>query len=160
MLEKYMFTKVNQFLNGSLDGEIKSVIKKKAIIAAIFMALPIPVVGTIGYIWCLWTTYSKVAEISTVPFKDNLWSNISGAVVINIILALVSEGLCYVFGIGTLMLLLLGYASITISGMAYVKALKIMYKDRARVDLDIQGGLKNVKENPTSLDKTFKLLND
>lgn len=155
-----MFTKVNLFLNGSLDDVIKSTIKKKAILGAIFMALPIPVVGIVGYMWCLWTTYSRVADISTVPFKDNLWANISGAVVINIILGFVSEALCYVLGFGTVVLLLLGYASISISGMAYVKALKVMYKDRAKYDLDIKGGLQNVKDNPTSLDKTMKLLND
>lgn len=155
-----MFTKVNLFLNGSLDGEIKSTIKKKAILGAVFMALPIPVVGIVGYMWCLWTTYSRVAEISTVPFKDNLWANISGAVVINIVLGFVSEALCYVLGFGTAVLLLLGYASISISGMAYVKALKVMYNDRAKYDLDIKGGLQNVKDNPTSLDKTMKLLDD
>lgn len=155
-----MFTKVNLFLNGSLDNEIKSVIKKKAVLAAIFMALPIPVVGIVGYMWCLWTTYSKTAEISTVPFKDHLWQNISGAVIINIVLGFVSEALCYVLGFGTVVLLLLGYASISISGMAYVKALKLMYKDRAKYDLDIKGGVQNVKDNPTTLDKTAKLLSD
>ena len=88
MLEKYMFTKVNLFLEGSLDGEIKSAIKSRAILGAIALAIPLPAISTIAYVLILWNTYSKIAEISTVPFRDHLWSNISGAVVINILIGI------------------------------------------------------------------------
>lgn len=160
MLEKYMFTKVNLFLEGSLDGEIKSAIKSRAILGAIALAIPLPAISTIAYVLILWNTYSKIAEISTVPFRDHLWSNISGAVVINILIGIASEFLCWLFGVGTLMVLFLGYASISISGMAYVKALKVMYKDKATQDLNWKGGAKNVKNNPTQMDNQItKFLN-
>ena len=61
MLEKYMFTKVNLFLEGALDGEVKKAIKRRAIFGAIVLALPIPAVSTIAYVYILWNTYSKIA---------------------------------------------------------------------------------------------------
>ena len=155
MLEKYMFTKLNLFLEGSLDGDIKKAIKVRAILGAIAFAIPFPAVSTIAYFIILWNTYSKIANISTVPFRDHLWRNIGGAVIINLLLSIAAELLCWVFGIGTLMVLLLGYGSISVSGMAYVKALKLMYKDKAKHDLNIRSGVNNVKNNPTQIDQSI-----
>ncbi len=152
MLEKYMFTKLNLFLEGALDGEIKKAIKYRAVLGAIALAVPFPVISTIAYMIILWNTYSKIADICTVPFKDNLWGNIALAVIINIALSIASEFLCWLFGVGTLMVLFLGYASITLSAMAYVKALKATYKNRATKDLNWKGGRDNVINNPDRLD--------
>lgn len=154
MLEKYMFTKLNLFLEGALDGEIKKAIKGRAIIGAIALALPFPALSTIAYMLILWNTYSKIANICTVPFKDNLWGNIALAVIINIAISIASEFLCWIFGVGTLMVLFLGYASITLSAMAYVKALKVTYQGRSTKDLNWKGGRDNVMKNPDMLDKT------
>ena len=155
-----MFTKLNLFLEGALDGDIKKAIKTRAILAAIVLALPFPVFSTIAYMIILWNTYSKIAEICTVPFKDNLWKNIALAVIINIAISIASEFLCFIFGVGTIMVLFLGYASITVSAMAYVKALKTTYKGRATIDLNWQGGKENVMNNPSKLDNTIdKFLN-
>lgn len=156
-----MFTKLNLFLDGALDEEIKKAIRTRAIFAAIALALPLPAISTLVYFLLLWNTYSKIAEICTVPFKDNLWGNIALAVIINIAVAILSEFLSWLFGVGTIMLLFLGYASITVSAMAYVKALKATYKDRATRDLNWKAGKDNVKKNPTQLDKTINnLIND
>ena len=158
MLERYMFTKLNLFLEGALDEEIKKAVKTRAILGAIALALPFPVVSTIAYVLILWNTYSKIANICTVPFKDNLLGNIILAAIINIALSIASEFLCLIFGIGTLMVLFLGYASITISAMAYVKALKLAYKNKASRDLNWKAGAENVKKNPGTIDKTINKL--
>ena len=155
MLEKYMFTKLNLFLEGALDKEIKKAVKIRAIFGAIALALPIPVVSTIVYVIILWNTYSKIASICTVPFKDHLLGNIILAAIINVALSIASEFLAMIFGIGTLMVLFLGYASITISAMAYVKALKMAYKNRASRDLNWKAGVNNIKNNPGKIDKTI-----
>lgn len=42
MLERYMFTKLNLFLEGALDEEIKKAVKTRAILGAIALALPSP----------------------------------------------------------------------------------------------------------------------
>ena len=155
-----MFTKLNLFLEGALDGEIKKAIKTRAILGAIALALPFPALSTIAYVVILWNTYSKIADICTVPFKDNLWGNIALAVIINLAISIVSEFLCFIFGIGTLMVLFLGYASITLSAMAYVKALKATYRGKATKDLDWKRGADNVKNNPDKIDETInKFLN-
>lgn len=140
--ERFLFTKLDQFLDGALDSEIKSVIRKKALwgIAAI-----IPGVGVFILLIALWSMYREIAAISTVPFRENLWKNIGGAIVINLIVLGIFMVLSFIPGLDILNVFG-GPIQIYLSGMLYVKGLQTIYGDkRVNRKLDVQGGINRLK---------------
>ncbi len=141
-------TTLDKFLEGSLDGELKSAIRTRAIIGGICMAIPLWGIETIVFVIALWGTYQKISEISTVPFKENFVKNVLGAIILNIVIAFVL-GLILDFlpVLGWVGSFALGYAQITISGMAYVKTLKAIHGNRAKTDLNIDRGIQYLKDN-------------
>ena len=141
-------SKIEQFMDGALDKELSAAVKKKATVGGLCMAIPFYGIETIVYAICLWNTYKKVAEVSTVPFKDHAVGNVIAGFIVNIIvtfvLGLIMElipGLI-ISCIGSYVV---GYASLEISGMAYVKALKTIYGNKSRTDLNVTQGINQLK---------------
>ena len=158
------FSKLDQFLEGALDNELKSVIRRRSIVGGLCMAIPLWGFETIIYIIALWGTYSKIAKISTVPFKDNLWANIGGAVVVNIIVGVVGGIVldtlaAFTAGLTIVISFVLGFASITISGMAYIKTLKSIHGKKVKTDIDFQKGFEAMKSGSGVSRETSETLN-
>lgn len=146
------FTKLDQFLDGALDSELKSVIRKRAIIGGLCMAIPLWGIETIVYAIVLWGTYKEVSRISTVPFKDHLWQNIGGAVALNILIGIVSGIILDMIPVfGWIVQFVIGFASITISGMAYIKVLKALHGSKAKANLNVKQGLASMKAGGSNL---------
>lgn len=142
--ERFLFSKLDLFLEGALDSEIKSVIRKKALwgIAAL-----IPGVGVFILVIALWSMYKEIAAICTVPFRENLLKNIGGAIVINFIVFGIIMALSFIPGFDILNVFI-GPIQLYLSGMLYVKGLQTIYGDgRVRRTLDIQGGINKLKNN-------------
>lgn len=146
------FTKLDQFLDGALDSELKSAIRKRSIIGGLCMAIPLWGIETIVYMAVLWGTYKEVSRISTVPFKDHLWENIGGAIVLNILIGVVSGIILDMIPVvGWVVQFVIGFASITISGMAYIKVLKALHGSKAKADLNVKQGFASMKTGGSSL---------
>ena len=146
------FTKLDQFLDGALDAELKSVIRKRSIIGGLCMAIPLWGIETIVYVVVLWGTYKEVSRISTVPFKDHLWQNIGGAIALNILVGIVSGIILDMIPVvGWIAQFVIGFASISVSGMAYIKVLKALHGSKAKADLNIKQGLASMKTGGSSL---------
>ncbi len=140
--------KIDQFAEGALDKDIKTVIKRKAIVGGVLAAIPLFGVETILYGFVLWSTYRKISEISSVPFKDHLIKNVLGGFVINIIVTfIILLILDSLFVIGWIGSFILGYISIYLSGMGYLKALKALHGGRSTRDVNFEKGLKAIRGN-------------
>jgi hypothetical protein len=72
----------------------------------------------------LWGEYGKISEISGVPFRKHAVRNIIGGFIV-------------------------GYSSLEISGMGYVKMLKRLHGKKAKADLNISGGIANLSGKNT-----------
>lgn len=142
---------IEKFLDGSLDDEIKAEIRKRGLIGGICMAIPLWGIETIVYAIVLWGTYSKISQISTVPFKENAVKNIVGGFIVNLIvvflLALVLDFIPVFGWVGSFAV---GYISILLSGLGYVKMLKAMHGERAKADLNVKSGIAALKNGTTS----------
>ena len=154
------FSKLDLFLSGALDKELNSAIRGRAIVGGLCMAIPLWGIETIVYIIALWGMYKKVAQISTVPFKDHLLRNVGGAVIVNIIIGVVAGILLDLLPVvGWVVSFVVGFASITISGMAYVKALKALHGNKAKADLNVQRGLASMNKNTGFSQQTSSYIN-
>ena len=154
------FSKLDQFLDGALDEKLKSSIRNRAIVGGVCMAIPLWGIETIVYFIVLWGMYSEVAKISTVPFKDHLLQNIGGAVVVNILVALFFGFLLDFFSVlGWIMSFVVGYASITLSGLAYIKTLKAIHGRKSHSTINFQRGYESMKKNSGFSHQTSSFIN-
>lgn len=148
--------KIEQFLDGALDDEITSNIKSRSIGGGFCMLIPLYGIETIIYAICLWGTYKKIAEICSVPFKDNIIKNIIGGCAINIIVTFVL-GLVLDLIPGLIISCIgsyiMGYLSIKASGAAYVKALKLMYGQKVTRNINLRQGIQNLQSDSTALEQ-------
>lgn len=158
-------TSMEQFMSGALDEKVNAAIRKRAIFGAIFMAIPLWGIETIAYMIVLWGTYRKISEISGVPFRENFFKNVLAGFILNVVITF-TLGLLLdfipVFGwIGSA---LVGYISILLSGMGYVKALKIAHGNKAKMDLNVKKGIDgfkksvNVSSSQKDLDDTLSAI--
>lgn len=144
--------KIEQFVEGALDDEIKAAVRTKALIGGVCMAIPLWGLETTIYAICLWRTYKKISKISGVPFRKNFVRNIISGFIVNIIITFI---LCMLLDfipvVGWIGSFAVGYASIYLSAMGYVKALKVAHGDKAKSDLNIQRGMEfaKMKSNPS-----------
>ena len=154
------FSRLDQFLEGALDEELKATIRKRAIVGGLCMAIPLWGLETIIYIIALWGTYVRIAKISTVPFRDHLMKNIGGAVTINIIVSVIT-GLILdsLFGVGWVLSFFIGFASVSVSGMAYIKALKALHGQKSKTDIDIKQGFASMMNSSDLSEQTAGYLN-
>lgn len=150
--------RVESFMEGALDKEIASQVKSRAKIGGLCMAIPLYGLELIIYGICLWGEYGKISQISGVPFKDHAVKNIIGGFIINLIVTFV---LNLIFELIPGLILssiggfVVGYASLEISGMSYVKMLKRLHGNKSKADLNIQRGLAHLQNNPNPTDSTI-----
>lgn len=144
--------KIEQFVEGALDDKIKAAVRTKALIGGVCMAVPLWGLETVVYAICLWGTYRKISEISGVPFHKNFIRNVISGFIVNIIITFI---LCMLLDfipvVGWIGSFAVGYASLYLSAMGYVKALKVAHGDKAKSDLNIQRGMEfaKMKSNPS-----------
>lgn len=145
--------KIEQFVSGALDGQIKSMLTKKAVVAGACMAIPLWGIETVLYAVCLWSSYSNISTISGVPFKDHFVKNVLGGMALNIA---ITFGLCFLLDFipvaGWICSFVVGFISIYLCGMGYVKTLKFIHGNKAKSDLNISRGIASLKNG----DSTFK----
>ena len=150
MFERMILSKVDQFVEGALDNEINAAIRKKALVGGISLAIPLPVVGTVVYVYTLWKMYGTIGEISTVPFRDHFWKNLFGAFFVNIVVTLILDSAIEVLSLaGIPAAFLVGYVSLKLSAAGYVKTLKSIYGNRVHRDVNVQQGLANMNSTTT-----------
>lgn len=138
---------VEKFASGALDSEINAVIRKKAIIGALCMAIPLWGIETIVYAITLWGTYSKISDISGVPFRSNFIKNALSGFILNVVVTFVlGLALDFMPVLGWVGSALVGFLSIQFSGMGYVKALKLAHGRKAKKDVNIKKGISNLKK--------------
>lgn len=115
------------------------------------MAIPLWGIETIIYAFLLWGAYSRISDISGVPFRENFIKNVLGGFVINILVTFV---LCLVLDfipvLGWIGSFAVGYISIYASAMGYVKALKAMHGKRAKADVNVNRGVAFMKQGTSS----------
>lgn len=144
--------KIEQFVEGALDVEIKTAVRTKALVGGVCMAIPLWGLETTIYAICLWGTYKKISDISGVPFKKNFVRNIISGFIVNIIITFIlSMLLDFIPVVGWIGSFAVGYASLYLSAMGYVKALKVAHGNKAKSDLNIQRGMEfaKMKSNPS-----------
>lgn len=144
--------KIEKFMDGALDAEITSQIKSRAIVGGLCMAIPLYGLEIIVYAICLWGEYGKISEISGVPFRKHAVRNIIGGFIINLVVTFVLNLIMDLIPgliISSIGGFVVGYASLEISGMGYVKMLRRLHGKKAKADLSIEGGLSNLIGNRT-----------
>lgn len=143
-------SKIEQFLDGALDEQITSTLKSRAMVGGLCMLIPLYGCEVIIYVICLWNTYKQIADLCSVPFKNNVIKNVIGAFIINIIVTFIL-GLVIDLIPGLIIScagsFVMGYLSIKASGAAYVKALKMIYGSKATKDFNYKQGIANMKNN-------------
>lgn len=135
---------VERFMSGALDKEIHQAVMGRAVVGAIIMAMPLFGIETIGFAIVLWNMYSKISEISHVPFRENFKKNIAAAVVINLLVALL---LCWIPVVDEIASAFVAFLTISLSGTAYVAALKKVHGKKSTANLNIQKGIDAIKQN-------------
>lgn len=147
-------TQIERFASGALDKDIKHAIEKRALLGGVFMAVPFYGIETIAYIWVLWSTYKKISEISGVPFREHFLKNVLGGMLTNIVITLVlGIALDFIPIVGWAASFIVGIISIYLCGVAYLKALKLMYGDKVQKDVHLRQGLEAVG-NEVPIDTT------
>lgn len=149
--------KLEQFVSGALDGEIKSMLTGKAILAGICMAVPLWGLETIVYGFCLWSAYSRISDISGVPFRAHFWRNLFGGIGVNVIVtAILGFALDFIPLLGWIGSFAVGFASLYVSAMGYVKMLKAIHGDKAKSDLNFSQGIQYMKQDTSSFNSTLQ----
>lgn len=150
--------RVESFMEGALDKEIASQVKSRAIIGGLCMAIPLYGLELIIYGICLWGEYGKISQISGVPFKNHAVRNIIGGFILNLIVTFVLNLVLELIPgliLSSIGGFVVGYASLEISGMGYVKMLKRLHGNKAKADLNIQRGIAHLQNNPNYTNSTF-----
>ena len=155
-------TSVEQFMSGALDEKVNAEIRKRALFGALFMAIPLWGLETIAYAIVLWGTYKKISDISGVPFRKNFVKNVLSGFILNIVITFaLGCVLDFIPVLGWIGSAIVGYLSILLSGMGYVKALKIAHGNNAKLDLNFKKGVDGIRKNvdvsssKNELDKTI-----
>ena len=147
---------IESFVDGAFDNEIKSAIRTRAVIAGIVMAVPLWGLETVIYFICLWGTYKKICDIGHVPFRENFIKNVLSGIITNVlvtfVLGLVMDLIPVV---GWVASFALGYISLYLSAMGFVKVLKKFHGNKLKTDLNIQRGLAQLQNNPNLANSTF-----
>lgn len=147
---------IESFVDGAFDSEIKSAVRTRAVIAGIVMAVPLWGIETIVYFFCLWGAYKKICDIGHVPFRENFIKNVLSGLITNVIVTFVLGLLMDLIPVvGWLASFALGYISLYLSAMGYVKILKKFHGNKLKTDLNIQRGLAHLQNNSNSTDSTF-----
>ena len=151
--------KIEKFMEGALDKEISAQIKRRAIVGGLCMAIPLYGLETIIYAICLWGEYGKISEISGVPFRKHAVRNIVGGFILNLIVTFVLNLIMDLIPgliISSIGGFVVGYTSLEISGMGYVKMLQRLHGKKAKADLNISGGIANLRGKSITEEKAIE----
>lgn len=121
--------KLNNVVDKGFSENAKNLVTNHAVIGGIALALPLFGVDNILYIIALWHMYYKLCDLANKSFGSNKTKSFLGAVIVNIIVASILELACNIlpFVGGIIGGMIIGFASIKISGAAYLKALEIAH---------------------------------
>ena len=129
--------------------EMKDIVKKYSIIAAIAMAFPLFSIDTIVYIVTLWLMYKKLAEMARVPFERNLIKNIIAGVLTNFVIALiVGFILDLIPGLGWVGAAAYGYLVMTFSAIGFINFLTMVHENgKVKQQYDFNASVNSLKGN-------------
>ncbi len=121
--------KLNNLIDRGFSERAKSLVTNHSIIGGISLALPLFGLDNILYIVVLWHMYYKLCDLANKSFGSNKAKSFIGAIIVNVIVASLLELACNVLPIvgGIIGGFIIGFASIKISGAAYLKALEIAH---------------------------------
>jgi len=146
--------KLERGIDAALDKEISSIITNKSIICGLCCVIPFFGFETIIYAICLWGMYGQIADKAKTPFRKNLFSNITGGFVVNLVIVGVLNFICEFFtfagGLGLIMSFFVGYLGTKTSGAAFVGMLKLMHGKRAKAKFDVGAGIQAAFSNGNS----------
>lgn len=150
-------TKIEQFVEGALDDSIKRAVKSRAVVGGLCMAIPLWGIETAVYAACLWGAYKKISSISGVPFGENFIKNVLSGFIVNLIVTfLLGLVLDFIPVAGWIGSFAVGYASLYLSAMGYVKALKAFHGSRSKVDVNVSQGLQFAQMNHSAYNSALK----
>jgi hypothetical protein len=129
--------------------EMKDIVKKHALIAAIAMAFPLFGIDTIVYIITLWLMYKKLAEMAHVPFSSNLIKNIIAGVLTNLVITLiVGIVLDFIPGLGWIGAAAYGYLVMTFSAIGFINFLTMVHDNgKVKQQYDFNASVNALKGN-------------
>ncbi|MDE7422039.1 MAG: hypothetical protein K2N35_17775 [Muribaculaceae bacterium] len=121
--------KLNNLIDRGFSDRAKSLVTNHSIIGGIALALPLMGFDNIVYLIVLWHMYYGLCELANKSFGSNKTKSFVGAIIVNLIVATVLELACNVIPVvgGIIGGFIIGFASIKISGAAYLKALEIAH---------------------------------
>lgn len=152
---------IERFVDGALDDEIKKAIRSRALIAGIVMAVPLWGLEVIIYAICLWGAYKTIFDISHVPFRENFFKNVLSGFITNLIVTFILGLLMDLIPVvGWIASFAMGFVSLYLSAMGYVKVLKQFHGNKLRTNVNFRKGYHNMKKNTYSKDTTIdKVIN-
>ena len=107
--------------NKYFEKEIFKVVKTRAALGALIMAIPDFGLGGIIFIAVLWNMYSKICEKVGISFRENMGKLIGLGMIVNILVAIILDlALTTFFFIAPFIL----YAQFYLSGKFFVESLK------------------------------------
>ena len=132
--------------------EMKDLVKKHSIIAAIAMAFPLFGIDTIVYIATLWLMYKKLAEMARVPFGGNLIKNVIAGVLTNFLIALiVGFVLDLIPGLGWVGAAAYGYLVMTFSAIGFINFLTMVHENgKVKQQYDFNASVNALRGNNTN----------
>ena len=153
---------IERFVDDALDDEIKKAIRSRALIAGIVMAVPLWGLEVIIYAICLWGAYKTICDISHVPFRENFLKNVLSGFITNLIVTFILGLLMDLIPVvGWIASFAMGFVSLYLSAMGYVKVLKQFHGNKLRTNVNFRKGYNNMKKNIYSKDTTIdKVIND
>ena len=121
--------KLNNLIDRGFSDRARTVVTNHSIIGGIALALPLFGFDNIVYLIVLWHMYYDLCDLAQKSFGSNKTKSFVGAIIVNLIVATVLELLFNVIPVvgGIIGGFIIGFASIKISGAAYLKALEIAH---------------------------------
>ena len=121
--------KLNNIIDRGFSDRAKSLVTNHSIIGGIALALPLFGFDNIVYLIVLWHMYYGLCDLANKSFGSNKTKSFVGAVIVNLIVATALELVCNVVPVvGSIVGgFIIVFASIKISGAAYLKALEIAH---------------------------------
>lgn len=112
-------------VNKVLSEEVAKTVKKHAWIASILMIFPAFGFDSFLFICVLWHMYAKICELVNIPFWENFLSTCLVAIIVNFVIAFIASLALSFIPLGDSVI---AFMQIMLSGIAYIKALTVIYK--------------------------------
>lgn len=143
--------KMEKYLDAGFSSRAKTSVNNHAITAGIALALPLFGLDNIIYIVTLWHMYSSLCSLAGKSFYSNFWKSIISGFLVNIIVCTFLEWVVsFIPLFGFLGAFIIGYASIKLSGAAYLKVLESMHNGNVNERYSFTNAMnyKQIQSNP------------